>query len=104
MTDRRAFIGERSHDMNVQLINPAAVRRLFDDNGTGPRTDAHGAGRGWIERLWGRVGEAIRFRRALHQLRRLDRRDLDDLDLAPADFPALARRHARGLEPLARPC
>jgi uncharacterized protein YjiS (DUF1127 family) len=48
--------------------------------------------------------EAVRYRRALYQLHRLGERDLDDLDLARADFPALAHRHARGLEPTARSC
>ena len=89
--------------MNVELINPAGVRRLFDDNGIGAQTHEPRPSVSWIERLRSRVGEAIRFQRALHLLRQLDQRDLDDLDLARADFPALARRHARGLEPLARP-
>jgi uncharacterized protein YjiS (DUF1127 family) len=38
----------------------------------------------------------------LHELHQLDDRDLDDLDLGRADLPALARRHARGFEPLTR--
>ena len=45
----------------------------------------------------------IRYRRALDELRRLDDRDLDDLNLARADFPELAWRHATGAAPLARP-
>jgi uncharacterized protein YjiS (DUF1127 family) len=45
----------------------------------------------------------IRYRRALDELHRLDDRDLDDLNLARADFPELAWRHATGAEPLARP-
>jgi uncharacterized protein YjiS (DUF1127 family) len=46
--------------------------------------------------LWvgARLGERIRYHRALHQLRQLDDRDLDDIDIARADFPELARRHA----------
>ena len=51
--------------------------------------------------LWAR--RRISYRRALDELRRLDDRDLDDLDLARADFPELAWRHATGAEPLARP-
>ena len=51
--------------------------------------------------LWAR--RQIRYRRALDELRRLDDRDLDDLNLARADFPELAWRHATGAEPLARP-
>ena len=37
------------------------------------------------------------------ELRRLDDRDLDDLDLARVDFPELAWRHATGAPPLTRP-
>ena len=51
--------------------------------------------------LWAR--QRIRYRRALNELYRLDDRDLDDLGLARADFPALAWRHATGAEPLMRP-
>jgi uncharacterized protein YjiS (DUF1127 family) len=51
--------------------------------------------------LWAR--RQIRYRRALDELRRLDDRDPDDLNLARADFPELAWRHATGAEPLARP-
>jgi hypothetical protein len=38
---------------------------------------------------------------ALHELHQLDDRDLADVNVARADFPALARRHAKGAEPLA---
>jgi uncharacterized protein YjiS (DUF1127 family) len=41
-----------------------------------------------------RVRYHLRYHQALRQLRRLDDRDLDDLDVARADFPELARRHA----------
>jgi uncharacterized protein YjiS (DUF1127 family) len=44
--------------------------------------------------VWARLGERVRYHRALHQLRRLDDRDLDDIDIARVDFPGLARRHA----------
>jgi uncharacterized protein YjiS (DUF1127 family) len=50
--------------------------------------------------LW--VRTRIRYERALHELHRLDDRDLDDLNLARVDFPALAWRHATGAGPLAR--
>ena len=51
--------------------------------------------------LWAR--QKIRYHRALNDLYRLDDRDLDDIDLARVDFPALAWRHATGAEPLTRP-
>jgi uncharacterized protein YjiS (DUF1127 family) len=51
--------------------------------------------------LWAR--QRIRYRRALHELHRLDDRDLDDLGIGRGDFQGLARRHATGLPPLARP-
>ncbi len=44
--------------------------------------------------------ERSRYRLALRELRRLDGRDLDELALGSADFPALAERHAAGLAPL----
>jgi uncharacterized protein YjiS (DUF1127 family) len=50
--------------------------------------------------LWAR--QRIRYHRALHELQRLDDRDLDDIDLARVDFPELAWRHATGAEPLIR--
>lgn len=50
-----------------------------------------------------RAREQIRYWQALRVLRRLDDRDLDDIGIARADFPALARRHARGAAPLVRP-
>jgi uncharacterized protein YjiS (DUF1127 family) len=50
--------------------------------------------------LWAR--RRISYRRALNELHRLDDRDLDDLNLARADFPELAWRHATGVEPIAR--
>ena len=42
--------------------------------------------------LWTR--QRIRYHRALHELRQLDDRDLDDLNIGRADLPELARRHA----------
>jgi uncharacterized protein YjiS (DUF1127 family) len=50
---------------------------------------------------WAR--QKIRYHRALNELHRLDDRDLDDLDIARVDFPALAWRHAIGAPPLTRP-
>lgn len=50
--------------------------------------------------LW--VRRQIRYNRALHELRRLDDRDLDDIGIARVDFPELAWRHAIGAEPLGR--
>jgi uncharacterized protein YjiS (DUF1127 family) len=49
------------------------------------------------------VRARVRYRRALHALRRLDDRDLDDLGLGRVDFPELAWRHATGAAPLTRP-
>jgi hypothetical protein len=87
--------------MNVERIHPAAVRQLLDGSGAQVPEPGHLQAPSWAERRQGRV-EAARCQRALYQLRRRDGRARDDLDLARADFPALARRHARGLEPLAR--
>ena len=43
------------------------------------------------------VREEVTYLRALVELRRLDDRDLDDLNLGRGDLPGLARRHAREL-------
>jgi uncharacterized protein YjiS (DUF1127 family) len=51
--------------------------------------------------LWAR--QKLRYRHALNELHRLDDRDLDDLGIGRGDFQELARRHAIGLPPLARP-
>jgi uncharacterized protein YjiS (DUF1127 family) len=64
--------------------------------------DRRDAEEGFLGKLALRARQRIRYRRALHELRRLDDRDLDDLDLARADFPELAWRHATGAEPLVR--
>ena len=59
-----------------------------------------------VRRVWARAGERIRYQirysRALHQLHKLDERDLDDLNLARVDFPELAHRHATGAPAVAR--
>ena len=78
--------------MNVQPVSPAAlVAVLAGPSGGG---DSGRAGMLWRGlRAW--VGEELRYRRALRELRRLDDRDLDDLNLGRGDLPGLARRHAR---------
>ena len=65
--------------------------------------DGRDAGEGFLGELVLRARRRTRYRRALRELRRLDDRDLDDLDIARVDFPKLAWRHATGAEPLARP-
>ena len=71
--------------MNVQLVSPSAlVAVLAGSNG-------NESGRAWM--LWRglrtRVDEELRYRRALRELRRLDDRDLDDLNLGRGDLPGL---------------
>ena len=58
-----------------------------------------GTGEGLLGKLVLRTRQRIRYHRALNELRRLDDRDLDDIDVARVDFPELARRHA-GMEPV----
>ena len=41
------------------------------------------------------VREEVVYLRALVELRRLDDRDLDDMNLGRGDLPGLARQHAR---------
>jgi uncharacterized protein YjiS (DUF1127 family) len=67
-----------------------------------PASDRRDAAEGILGKLalWAR--QRIRYHRALHELHRLDDRDLDDIDLARADFPELAWRHATGAKPHAR--
>ncbi len=78
--------------MNVRLVSPAAlVATLAGPSGGG---DGGRAGMPW-RGLRARIGEELRYRRALRELRRLDDRGLDDLDLGRGDLPGLARRHAR---------
>src|SRR4051794_21109294 len=59
-------------------------------------------GEGFLGKLAGWSQRQIRYRRALSELRRLDDRDLDDIDIAREDFHDLAWRHAVGLPPLTR--
>ena len=77
--------------MNVQLVSPTALVAVL----AGP----NGTERGRAGMLWrglrARVDEELRYRRALRELRRLDDRDLDDLNLGRGDLPGLACCHAR---------
>ena len=75
--------------MNVELVDPAALVAAP----TGP--NAGGCGETPWRRLRARLVEEVSYRRSLRELRRLDDRDLDDLDLGRGDLPGLARRHAR---------
>ena len=75
--------------MNVQPVSPTALVAAL----AGP-SDGGRAGTPW-RGLRARVAEGVRDHRALRELRRLDDRDLDDLDLGRGDLPGLARRHAR---------
>jgi uncharacterized protein YjiS (DUF1127 family) len=88
--------------MNVELVNPTSVLRLFESSNAARRQRGHWRPPVWAKQLGARLGEEIRYQRALYELHQLDDRDLDDLDLARADLPALARRHAKGLEPQTR--
>jgi uncharacterized protein YjiS (DUF1127 family) len=88
--------------MNVEIVNPMSIFRLFERSNAARPQPGHRQPRVWAKQLGARLGEEIRYRRALHELHQLDDRDLDDLDLGRADLPALARRHARGFEPLTR--
>jgi uncharacterized protein YjiS (DUF1127 family) len=51
---------------------------------------------------FGKLAAWLCYQRALHELRRLDDRDLDDIGIGRVDFPALAWRHATGAAPLLR--
>ncbi len=78
--------------MNVQLVSlNALVAALANPTGG---SESGRAGMLW-RGLRARVGEELRYRRALRELRRLDDRDLDDLNLGRGDLPGLARCHAR---------
>ena len=65
--------------------------------------DKRDAEEGFLGKLLLWTHHRIRYHRALQELHQLDDRDLDDLNIARRDFPELARRHATGAEPLARP-
>ncbi len=65
--------------------------------------DARDEEEGFLGKLVLWAGQRVRYQHALRELHRLDDRDLDDIDVARADFPELAWRHATGAEPLTRP-
>jgi uncharacterized protein YjiS (DUF1127 family) len=65
--------------------------------------DTPDAADGLLGRLVLLARQKIRYRRALNELHRLDDRDLDDLGIGRGDFQGLAKHHATGLPPLARP-
>lgn len=71
------------------MFNQIAESRIM------PAGARSSAGRGLRQRLT----DWLRYQRAYHQamdeLQRLDDRDLDDINIARADFPLLADRHAR---------
>lgn len=78
--------------MNVQLVSLMALIAVLASPSSGGDSDR--AGKLW-RGLRARVDEELRYRHALRELRRLDDRDLDDLNLGRGDLPGLARRHAR---------
>ena len=73
--------------MNTQPVNPAALTAALAD----PQSDDVGLWR----KLRARIGEEVRYHRALRELRCLDDRELVDLNLNRGDLPDLARAHAR---------
>jgi uncharacterized protein YjiS (DUF1127 family) len=79
---------------------PAAIPSAEPRAHAAPRIEAEEGFLGKLV-LWART--RVRYRRALHELRQLDDRDLDDLGIARVDFPQLAWRHATGAEPLGWP-
>lgn len=46
--------------------------------------------------------EQLRYYLAMRELNALEHATLEDIGVSRADFPALARRHARGLPPIER--
>lgn len=88
--------------MNVELVNPTLILGLFASSDAGKPRSSQPLAPAWARQVRANLDEKLRYRRALHELHQLDDRELDDLNLARADFPALAWRHANGLEPLAR--
>src|SRR3954469_25533426 len=76
--------------MNVELINPAALVATLAGPSGGGRDEAP-----WRHLRAPGCAEGSPSPPARGELRRLDDRDLDDLDLGRGDLPGLARRHAR---------
>lgn len=88
--------------MNVELVDPALVLRVFSPTDAAQRNLARKRAPAWARAFLTRLDEEIRYRRALHELRRLDDRELDDLGIASADLGVLAWRHADGHEAVTR--
>jgi uncharacterized protein YjiS (DUF1127 family) len=88
--------------MNVELINPTLVLGLFASHDADKPRSSQWQAPAWARQVRASFHQKVRYRRALHELRQLDDRELDGLNLAHADLPALAWRHANGFEPLAR--
>jgi uncharacterized protein YjiS (DUF1127 family) len=89
--------------MNAQLINPTSVLGLVAaSDAVGPKPGPWRAP-AWARHARARLDVQLRYRRTLHALRRLNDRQLEDADLAGADFAALAWRCANGSEPLSGP-
>ena len=98
-TAGRAMDGTEATIMNVQLVGPAALIAAL----AGPAGGRGGDRAGMLWRgLRARIVEEVLYRRSLRELRRLDNRTLDDIDVARVDFPGLARRHAREAATAAR--
>jgi uncharacterized protein YjiS (DUF1127 family) len=87
--------------MNIELVSPNAVLGLIAGAPLPRAANDEAPATGLIGRLLARLGEELRYLRALAELRQLDDRDLDDLGVGRGQLAALARRHARGLPPLA---
>jgi len=64
--------------------------------------DTRDAEEGFLGKLVLAARQRVRYQHALRELRRLDDRDLDDIDVARGDFPELAWRHATGAAPRVR--
>jgi uncharacterized protein YjiS (DUF1127 family) len=62
-----------------------------------PTLDTAPTGTSLARRALAWIREEVVYRRSLSELRRLDDRDLDDLNLGRGDLPVLARRHARAI-------
>ena len=77
--------------MNVELINPNSVLGLFAHGEAAELKPSERRIPAWTARVRARVDEEIRYRRTVGQLRRLDDRTLDDLDIARAELPKVAR-------------
>jgi uncharacterized protein YjiS (DUF1127 family) len=88
--------------MNVELVNPTWVLGLVAGSEAANPKPRQWRVPAWARQVRARLEETLRYRRALHELHQLDARELDELNLARADLPTLARRHANGLEALAR--